>query len=125
MLVRPDDYSIDDDRFEIGIVCQCYQDTFPNPSRGPATKAFPDAVPLAEERRQVAQGHPARAIQTTASTNSRLSSPGAQHRRTFPEASARCVPIAHPTIDAKSFKASRIRKALNHKRDSEGIWRLL
>ena len=66
--MRPDDGSIDDDGFEIGVL-PMQRKWLPHPRPGPTPEALPYAVPFAEGWREIGHGVPVRAIHTIASMN--------------------------------------------------------
>src|ERR1700722_17384189 len=58
VLVSADNRGVDDQVFEIGIIRHGFEDTVPNALLAPATEPPKDAVPIAEDFRQVTPGRP-------------------------------------------------------------------
>ena len=54
MLVDPDEWAVDQDIFEIGIVAECLENPLPDPLLRPPTETRIYREPLAERFRQVA-----------------------------------------------------------------------
>jgi hypothetical protein len=93
LLARAHDGGVDDRVFKVWILDQCIENALSHALLGPAAKALEYAVPVAELFRQVAPWRTARANQSTASTNRRLSSPC---RPSYPQQAVRCAATARP-----------------------------
>jgi hypothetical protein len=85
MLVDPDEWAVDQDIFEIGIVAECLENPLPDPllRPPPETRISVNHLPNASGRSR--HGEPVRAIQRTASIKSRLLRPLLPGSPTLPD----------------------------------------